>query len=340
MPESSRYDSVIAEASEQFPRNSEGSVVRLKNGDLLVAWSAFERDIQDDTEAHIRARISNDDGDTWGEPFVLLENSAAQNTMSVSFLRESSGALLMAVLEKQGPNECNLVVRKALQEPYVWSGPTRVTQSPGYYVMNNDRFYEDGAGRIYAPVAVSQGEVWTDADHFTCHVWFSDDGGASWTRSRGEIDLPDRGAMEPGLIESPRGLSMIIRSQLGQIYVSRSTNRGWTWSEPLPLGVESPEAPATIGELPDGRQALVYNPDWKEGESHGGPRTPLHIASSSDHGETWESVADLESNHDLSFSYASWLVDNDRIFITYYVGEKDSSRISLKFSRLETDWFK
>lgn len=338
--DSSRYDVELGPASDRFPRNSEGSVVRLTDGRLLAAWTAFEGDTGDHATAHIRARMSSDDGDTWGEPFVLLENDAPMNTMSVSFLRETSGALLMAVLSKHSGSDCRLMVRTAIREPDVWSAPVRATHAPGYYVMNNDRLAEDYAGRIYAPVSWTPAEVWSTGEHFTVHVCFSDDCGWSWYRSRGEIDLPERGAMEPGIVEtSPRRLLMILRSQLGEIYQTVSTNAGWDWSTPEPLGVASPESPATIGKLPNNRLALVYNPHFVEGTGHGGPRTPLRVAVSRDEGRTWTPVADLEDDPAKTYAYTSWYPDGERVFLTYYVRDEESGRISQKLTRLDMDWF-
>ncbi|HDS74273.1 MAG TPA: exo-alpha-sialidase, partial [Firmicutes bacterium] len=161
MSDTNRHDVILAPATDEFPRNTEGSVVRLETGRLLAAWTAFERGTGDDTTAHIKARISGDDGVTWGEPFVLMENVAAQNTMSVSLHREQSGGLLMAVLEKHGPDDCRLVVRRAVKEVREWSSPITVTRKPGYYIMNNDRLAEDRAGRIYAPIAFTREPVWS-----------------------------------------------------------------------------------------------------------------------------------------------------------------------------------
>ena len=340
MPDTHRFDTTLAEASAEFPRNTEGSVARLNDGRLLAAWTAFEAGTGDSTPAHIRGRTSGDHGTTWSESFVLLENVATLNTMSVSLLRERSGGLLMAVLEKESHTECRLTVRRAMREPDVWSRPTIVTREPCYHVMNNDRLYEDTAGRIYAPVSVTCGEIWSDTDHFACRVWFSDDGGRSWNASRTVIDLPARGAMEPGIIETePRTLLMIIRSQLGEIHRSVSKNAGWTWSPPEPLGVASPESPATVGHLPDGRLALVYNPDCVNDAGHGGPRTPLRVAVSNDVGLSWKPVRDLETNSSKTYAYTSWYLDGDHVFLTYYVRDEVSKRLSLKLVRLGTPWF-
>jgi len=339
MSDTNRHDVIIALATDEYPRNSEGSVVRLDTGRLLAAWTAFERGTGDDTTAHIKARISGDDGTTWGEPFVLLENVAAQNTMSVSLHREQSGGLLMAVLEKYGPGDCRLVVRRAVKEVGAWSSPVTVTRGVNYNVMNNDRLAEDRAGRIYAPVSFTREPVWSGGDHFLVQVWYSDDGGDSWFESRSILDAPKRGAMEPGIVEtSDGGLLMIIRTQIGEILTSRSDDAGVTWSEPEPLGMPSPEAPATIGKLPDGRLALVYIPGYDSEADHGGKRTPLRVATSSDDGRTWHDVGDLESDTTKTYGYVSWLAEQYSVYVTYYVCD-EQGRYSLKFSRLDMSWF-
>ena len=157
--------------NDEYPRNSEGSVVRLDTGRLLAAWTAFERGTGDDTTAHIKARISGDDGTTWGEPFVLLENVAAQNTMSVSLHREQSGGLLMAVLEKYGPGDCRLVVRRAVKEVGAWSSPVTVTRGVNYNVMNNDRLAKTSGLSMRRFRLRQTSVVWWRP--FLVQVWYS-----------------------------------------------------------------------------------------------------------------------------------------------------------------------
>ncbi|RXL81670.1 exo-alpha-sialidase, partial [Citrobacter sp. AAK_AS5] len=76
--------------------------------------------------------------------------------------------------------------------------------------------------------------------------------------------------------------------------------------EPESLGVRAPEAPATLRRVPaTGDLVLVWNDTYVAGEGHGGKRTPLTVALSSDEGATWRTVGNLESDATKTFSYTS-----------------------------------
>ena len=65
------------------------------------------------------------------------------------------------------------------------------------------------------------------------------------------------------------------------------------------LGVQAPEAPATLRRIPaTGDLLLIWNNTFTAGIGHGGPRTPLTAAVSNDEGETWKIVDNLEANPD------------------------------------------
>ena len=70
-------------------RNSEGAFIALKNGDILFAYSRYADEGADDgAAADIYAMISQDGGESFSEPYLLIARDRldAQNIMSVSFL--------------------------------------------------------------------------------------------------------------------------------------------------------------------------------------------------------------------------------------------------------------
>ncbi|MBI4602518.1 MAG: exo-alpha-sialidase, partial [Planctomycetes bacterium] len=187
------------------------------------------------------------------------------------------------------------------------------------------------SGRILAPVA------WTEdcerADHYVSLCWISDDGGGTWRRGRGQVDLPRRGAMEPEVLELKDGrLLMILRTQLGHIAASRSSDGGETWSPAEPWGVRSPESPATLRRIPGtGDILLLWNDTYVPGAGHGGRRTPLAAAISKDEGRTWGPARTLEAAPDEGFAYASLAFAGDRALMSYYVEDSSTRRISARF---------
>jgi hypothetical protein len=72
-------------ASKEHPRNSEGSIIELRDGSLLYAVTRFIGGSADASNAEIVARKSPDGGRSWGPVRVLQENVGRQNVMSVAY---------------------------------------------------------------------------------------------------------------------------------------------------------------------------------------------------------------------------------------------------------------
>ena len=340
------FEVVIAEASEESPRNSEGDLIELRDGSLLAAWTEFYAGSRDDSAARISAKRSSDGGRTWGPAFTLRENSGAQNVMSVSFMRLNNGDLLLFYLEKHSTSDLDGLVVRSADDGKTWSKPTLITPEDGYFVMNNARVLQLSNGRLVAPFAYTP-QVWKSGNVFRTVCYYSDDLGVSWTRGRGECSAPQRGAMEPGLIQKANGTVLqTIRTQMGTQWFALSEDGCDTWSEARPWTVVSPEAPATLAKFPDGNHWLiVHNPTVDPSNSHNGTRTPLVAAVTGDEGATWSEPKLIESNPDETYSYVSIDFHQGRALLTYYVrhGGSDTrkaGKISWKFKSIPMDWFK
>lgn len=339
LPAAEVIETLVAPATEDSPRNSEGDLVVLKDGSLLAAWSEFYGGNRDDSAARISATRSTDGGRTWGERFTLRENTGAENVMSASFVRLASGGLLLFYLEKHSREDLDLLVVRSEDEGQTWSDPTLVTPEPGYHVMNNARVIQTRDGRLVCPVATTE-RVWEKGHTFRTVCYLSDDDGHTWRRGRGEVAAPKRGAMEPGLIEKADGrLLQTIRTQTGRQWVSLSADGGDTWTEANPWTVVSPEAPATLATLPgDGGWLLVHNPSLDPDNSHGGRRTPLVASVSTDEGKTWSTPTLLEADPGNTYSYISVDFHEGRALLTYYVADAEN-RLSWKFKSLPVGAF-
>ena len=332
-------ETMLAEATPENTRNSEGDVLPLKDGALLAAWSDFYGGRDDDSPARISAAISRDGGRTWSRRYTLLENAGKQNVMSVSFLRSRSGEVLFFYLVKNSRSELYPEIRRSRDEGKTWSAAVRVVADPGYYVMNNARAVRLKSGRILCPTSFVD-NLGSRGESFQTVMYASDDDGRTWRRGKQTISCPNRGAMEPGLLEMRDGrLLQIIRTQVGRIWHSYSADGGDSWTEAQPWTVAAPEAPSTLLRLPGkGELLLIYNPvvDLKAG--HSGPRTPLVAATSADEGRTWSRPMILESDSRATYAYTSATVHRSRVLLTYYV--ERGGLLSLRFKSMPVEWFR
>lgn len=324
-------------ATGAHPRYSEGSVAVLDDGALLYATTEFIGGGSDFARARIVARTSRDGGRAWGDLRVLQENVGRQNVMSVSLLRfrsDDDTILGMFYLVKNSPSDLRVQLRTSSDDARSFGDPTTVTAGPGYHVMNNDRVRQLASGRLVCPVAWTR-DVRRD-NRFVSFCFLSDDAGRTWRRGPGQVGLPRRGAMEPDVVELRDGrLLMILRTQLGEIWATRSSDGGETWDPPFAWGVACPEAPATLRRVAGSEDLLlVWNPDVRPGAGHGGPRTPLVAALSSDEGRTWGSPLVLEGRSDRTYAYTSATFRAGRALLTYYVRDEATGRISSRFRSL------
>jgi len=330
---------MVAAATQKYPRNSEGDIAQLRDGRLLLVWTRFYGGAADHAAAEIAGMFSEDEGRSWGESFLVVENDAQQNVMSASLLRAGNGDLLLFYLRKNSDSDLKAVVRRSQDEAQSWGEETIVTPGPGYHVMNNARVVRLSTGRLLAPVAWTE-EAHGEKAHYLSLCFISDDDGRTWRKGPGIVDLPKRGAMEPGLVELKDGrVLMIIRTQLGTIHRAYSHDGGENWTEPEPSGLRSPEAPATIARIPStGELLLCWNNSLPDPDDHWGPRTPLTLAVSRDEGRTWEGFRDLETNKDHGYAYTSITFVGQVAVLSYW--DQDEAGVGLRVTRVPLEWLK
>ncbi len=330
---------LVYRSTDQHPRYTEGSILELDDGSLLFAVTEFSGSGSDFAGARIIARRSRDGGRSWGEPGTLQENTGDMNVMSVTLRRISPDKIAMFYLQKNSPSDLDLLVRFSSDEAATFGQPALVTGGDGYHVVNNDRVIQTSSGRWLAP-ASSTADVRAE-NHFVAHCYLSDDDGVTWRDSKGHVDADQRGAMEPEVIELSDGkLMMIIRTQLGFIGKSYSSDGGETWSQMTSLGLEAPEAPATLRRVPaTGDLLLIWNHALTPGADHGGKRTPLTAAISSDEGQSWRIAGDLETDPERTYAYTSLTFVRDRAVLSYWESGKGNGRYSCRFRSLPVSWF-
>jgi sialidase-1 len=335
-------DVFVADAKN--PRYSEGSVIVLRDGRLLHATTEFLGSGSDFGSARLIAVESTDGGRNWGPRRVLQENVGLQNVMSATLRRLTGlarfdGPIGLFYLVKNSPSDLHVFLRTSDDDGATFSDSVRVTDRPGYHVLNNDRVTVLSSGRLVVPVAFTD-DVLRRGSRFVSTCYMSEDRGKTWRRSKSEVDCPKRGAMEPEVVECADGrLLLQIRTQTGQIMVSDSADGGETWSGARPWGVRAPEAPSTVRRLPStGHWLLIWNDCFRDNKTKA-QRTPLTAAVSTDEGKKWTYRRDLETSDTHAFAYTSVAFHKGRVLLTYYVRDEATGRISSRFRSIPIAWF-
>lgn len=315
------------------PRNSEGDLVELKDGRVLLIYTHFYGGAGDHAKAHLASRISDDGGATWSkEDIVVVPNEAGLNVMSVSLLRLADGRLALFYLQKNSQTDCRPLMRFSTDEGETWSEPRHVIsdEDMGYYVMNNDRVIQLSSGRLIAPVAQHVGPGMPKRNNAAeTLVYYSDDAGKSWKRSAYAARPPKRNdkdvlTQEPGVVELKDGrLMMWIRTNAGSQFVTYSSDQGKTWTQLEPSQMVSPISPATIERIPStGDLLLIWNDHSNIPDSLRGKRTPLSSAISKDDGKTWTHVKTLEDNPHGWYCYIAVDFIDDHVVMAYCAGDR------------------
>ena len=346
----------IAEATEEYPRHSEASILERTDGSLLIAWQEYtrsERGSEDNAPNRIMSMTSHDGGETWGERRTLLEPEPGDvNVYSPNFLRLPDGEVLLfnlryLVLERGKPPSLTALVRRSRDEGLTFSEPEPVwTQMPFGFASSVVKRLS--TGRIVLPVARQTGAVWTPTDHEVLGVMHSDDGGKSWQESRTWVDLPLRGAMEPHVEELRDGrILMVMRTQLGAVFHAHSEDGGETWSKPQTTGLKSPESCPDLLRIPKtGDLMIVWNdsPYDPAFASHYGKRSPLTVAISQDEGATWTRPRNVEDDPRRAYSNPGCLfTSRGKILLHYWTlvytdkWRMNSGRIDLRAAIFDVD---
>ncbi len=273
-------------------------------------------------------RVSDDCGLSWGEAFRATD-SAGKTVAPEALVRLTGRTIGMAAVDAQG----QLVFGRSDDHGRTWSAPVLVNPQ-GRVHMYQDTLLRTGGGRIILPVYLSLGQPgdfswhregapfvggyingrWVSTDaHFNdphfgaSFVFYSDDDGQTWARSRnGELFIllgpggPMEATYEPSVTEvSPGKLLMFMRANLGRYYQAWSYDCGETWTRPQPTQLAGTHAPAQIRTLPDtGHLLCVFTQQSEQEVRQGFIRTRLSSAVSRNGGGVWEFFQNVESIHE------------------------------------------
>ena len=352
---------VVCELSptENNRRNSEGSFITLKNGDILFAYSRYAgKSWADDADADIYAVVSSDNGETFSEPFLLYSHKTvkAQNIMAASLYRFKNGDLGLVFLAKSGNGLCLPLLVRSSDEGKHWSDPVNCFSEEDYYCVVNDRVIEGENGRLLIPASRHKVTKWhvvdgesrvLEIDRGTLSVFGSDDDGKSWKALKEGIGIPlsrglTSGMAEPGLVYLGGGkLWCYTRTNGGRQYECFSEDNGETWTEFSPSWFTSPDAPMSVKRLSDGRLLALWNPVPKY---NGRPdkvdgvltlcRTPFVMAISDDNGETFKNIKVLEDDPKSGYCYCAILETADGCVLLGYSAGGTGDECALNRQRI------
>ncbi|PQO27769.1 sialidase family protein [Blastopirellula marina] len=298
-------------------------IERTPKGRLFAAWIGGE----DGPKAYMLVAKSDDDGQTWSEPLLVIDSRAGHLPLPRSVIvgnlwTDPLGRLwvffdqTMNHFDGRGGlwfTRCD----EPDADTLVWTEPKRIWQGS---MLNKPTVLENGEWVIFAQLLQSNGFGPFSVGLFPelepmrgANLLVSTDQGETWTY-RGGVKMPQPDWMEHRAIERKDGsLWMLTRTRAGPM-LTISNDQGRTWSEPTaPPQIKHPAARFHLRKLASGKWLLVkHGPkiDQHQGRSH------LTAWLSDDEGQTWYGGLMLDERKGVSYPDGFQAPDGS-IYISY-----------------------
>ncbi|MFN9602193.1 MAG: exo-alpha-sialidase, partial [Planctomycetota bacterium] len=295
----------VAKSASDYTRKSEGDVIELADGRLLLVYMEFAGDGSDFAKTRLVAQESSDQGRSWGKHRVITETAPGDlNVYSPNLIRARDGGILLIFMRQHRPGSLTNLVWKSNDEGQSFAALSEFVPKQNFSLCNGT-IKRLSSGRLLLPASPPAPGKSAETGPYSATTLYSDDDGITWQVSPSRIALPKRGAMEPHVEETGDGrVLMVMRNQLGKLYFSESSDEGATWSEPWASELITPESCPELTRIPGtGDLLLIWNHHYDASfRSHFGKRSPLTSAISKDHGKSWQSLRDIETDPSRAFS--------------------------------------
>lgn len=301
--------SLVFGDQKSFPQSHASSLVRLDDGQFLVAAFGGTKERADD----VGIWIVKGDGTHWSEPVEVAKLREDPHWNPVLF-KSPSGKLFLYFKVGKTIEKWETWFMTSEDNGDTWTAPLELI--PGD---------KGGRGPVRnKPIVLSNGVWLAGASHeegqWDAFVDRSEDQGASWERTEYlELERNEqtgKGIIQPTLWESEPGkVHLLLRSTAGAIYRSDSEDYGKSWSAAYRTELPNPNSAIDLVKLDDGTLVLAYNPD----KENWGSRATLSLAFSFDNGATWpEQVVVAQSEKtDGELSYPAIINWGNELAITY-----------------------
>ncbi len=320
---------LIADIPSPCVQNHAANLMPLPNGDLACVWFGGSQEGKSDNSNYF-SRLQA--GESCWTPAVKLSDDDTRSEQNPILFPAPDGRLWLLYTAQKSGNQDTSIIRYRISEDngQTWQPVGVLFDKAGTFVRQPVVVLDNGNWLV--PVFYCRtrpGEKWVGDDDISA-VRISSDQGHSWR----EVEVPGSvGCVHMNIEKLPDGtLLALFRSRWADnIYASRSSDGGNTWSEPASTGLPNNNSSIQFTRLANGHLALVFNDisaaqaterrvslyDEIEDEETelstepavtaekmvtadartafwGTPRAPMTLAISEDGGRTWPFKRNLE----------------------------------------------
>lgn len=296
-------------------------IERTPKGRLWACWVAGG----DSPDAYFVLASSDDDGERWSDPRVVLdpreEGLGAKRSILVGNLWTDPLGRLWLIFDQSmdmfdgRAGVWATVCENPDDENPTWSKPKRIWHG---VTLNKPTVLSNGEWML--PISLDQRDgfrefkgCFRELDPLRgANVFVSTNKGETWER-RGAVQFPDPDWHEHMVVErNDNSLWMLARTRKG-IMESTSTDTGKTWSKPVESVIKHPVARFFIRRLISGKLLLIKHGD--KIDAHEG-RVQLSAWLSDDDGKSWQGGLVLDERKGISYPDGFQAPDGT-IYISY-----------------------
>jgi predicted neuraminidase len=331
-----------------YPSSHAANLVMLSNGDILCFW--FSGSGEGHSNGIVMSRLHKG-SQRWSTPIEIDHQEARSFQNPVAFQVPSGRIWLLHTTQVAGQWQTNAEVEYLTSddEGRTWTKAKTLFSEPGSFVRQPPILLDEKHWLLPMYYTPSR-SITDDAASNYSVVKASSDGGNSWK----EWKIPQSGGLvQPSIMKLPNGRFLgFFRSRYADFVYKGASEDGCTWTVPAPTPLPNNNSSVQAALLKDGSLMIAFN-NSSSGTSRDKPRTaarkPLSIALSTNGGETWPWVRDIETgtsdqenggrnthNKSEEYSYPSVLQDaQGQINVAYTYRHE-----TIKVVRFSEDWIK
>ena len=282
-----------------IPSCHAATLIKTADG-ILAAWFGGTHEGHDDVQIYVAHR-SDADG-TWTAPQCVSVVEPIPNWNPV--LYDNGEEILLYYKRSKEIHSWNTMFTTSRDGGYTWAVPRRLCEDD-----------IDGRGPVKnKPIRLSNGTILAGASFeqgpWRCFADISSDNGYTWEQTPFlPVPTEDTEVIQPSLWEDARGVHMLVRSKNKKIFRSDSTDFGKTWCTLYPIDLPNNNSGLDLVKVAENRIILCCNP-VTEG------RTPLSLFESTDSGDTFVRLFDLETEPG-EYSYPAVITDGKYLYGCY-----------------------
>lgn len=308
------HEYMVSPDTEDFDCHS-SSVIEVSPGILCAVWKGGPGKGKSnvDIKENVGIWLSLFENGEWGaaQKIVDAPNSVCWTPV---LARQPSGELILFYRMGPDPRRAIGFLKRSADQGMTWSAPEVLPAGIFGPTKSNPVF--DSEGNMICGSSVEAGGPDDAFKATACFIEIASENVSRWSKY-GPIEIPGRrfGCIEPALFWGENGvLKMICRDRSnrigleGWIWEAESYDQGKTWTQLKNTTLPNPDSGIDALSIGGGQVLVFYN------NSHT-CRCPLTVALSSDYGNSWEPLFDIENE---SGEFPSATVDsNGRVHVTY-----------------------